>query len=181
MMAVVGPTAAPLAQRVGARLLSTIGSIVMIAGLGLALVFTTWQPAWWLMLIVTLVAAVGCMETFEMSMVGGLAHVEEADEGVACGTVSTMSQIGMGVGVALPAALAMGKPAALGVHDAFWSPLLFSVLTLAASAFGLAGLRAARPVRLVARTGKLAVVHKEDGRSIPAGDDNVGKAAKSQA
>ena len=82
MTLAVGPTASGLAQRFGARALSSTGSIVMIAGMGLALYVTTLDPQWWLMLIVTLVGSVGCMETFEMSMIAGLAHVNEADEGV---------------------------------------------------------------------------------------------------
>jgi MFS family permease len=161
MMLVIGPTAAPLAQRVGARTLSVAGSIVMIAGMALALLFTTLPPSWWLMLVVTLVATAGCMETFEMSMVAGLAHVDERDEGAACGANSTMSQIGMGLGVAVAAALAMGKPAAIGVHDAFWSPLSFSVLTLIVSLTLIAGARPRRPAKSVVRAGKISFVHKE--------------------
>jgi MFS family permease len=149
MTLVIGPTAAPLAQRIGARALSTAGSIVMVAGMALALWLTTFPPAWWLMLIVTIVATAGCMETFEMSMVAGLAHVDEKDEGAACGAISTMSQIGMGLGVAVAAALAMGKPVAAGVHDAFWSPAIFAVLTLVVSVTGIAG--AHRVVKRVAR------------------------------
>lgn len=151
MTFVIGPTAAPLSQRVGARALSTVGSIVMIAGLALALWSTTMPPAWWLMLVVTLVATAGCMETFEMSMVAGLAHVDEKDESAACGAISTMSQIGMGLGVAVPAALAIGKPIAAGVHDAFWSPALFSVLTLLVSVTAIAGMHPRRPSKRVAR------------------------------
>lgn len=161
MMLVIGPTAAPLAQRVGARVLSTTGSAVMIAGMGLALWFTALAPAWWLMLIVTLVATAGCMETFEMSMVAGLAHVDERDEGAACGANSTMSQIGMGLGVAVAAALAMGKPVAAGVHDAFWSPMFFSVLTFIVSLTLIQGMRSQRPAKLVVRAGKIALVHRE--------------------
>ncbi|HVA33514.1 MAG TPA: MFS transporter [Candidatus Baltobacteraceae bacterium] len=160
MTVVVGPTSAPLSQRIGARSLSTVGSVIMIAGMGLALYVTALQPSWWLMLIVTLVAALGCMETFEMSMVAGLAHVDERDEGVACGAVSTMSQIGMGLGVAVAAALAMGKPPSLGVHDAFWSPLVFSVLTLAVSVFAIAGKAPRAAVRRVIRAGKISFVHR---------------------
>jgi len=160
MTVVIGPTAAPLAQRVGARALSIAGSIAMIAGLALALWFTTMPPAWWLMLVVTLVATAGCMETFEMSMVAGLAHVDEKDEGAACGAISTMSQIGMGLGVAVAAALAMNKPIADGVHDAFWSPAIFSVLTLVVSIAAIAGMHARRPVKAVIRAGKIGLVHK---------------------
>jgi len=161
MTLVIGPAAAPLAQKIGARALSTAGSVVMVAGMGLALWLTTWPPVWWLMLIVTLVATAGCMETFEMSMVAGLAHVDEKDEGAACGAISTMSQIGMGLGVAVAAAFAMGKPVAAGVHDAFWSPALFSVLTLVVSITAIAGVRPHRPAKLVVRAGKISFVHKE--------------------
>ena len=107
MTAAVGPTASSLAQRFGARALATIGSIVMIAAMGLALYVTTLDPQWWLMLIVTLIGSAGCMETFELSMIAGLAHVSESDEGVACGAISTGSQIGMGLGVTVAAAFAV--------------------------------------------------------------------------
>jgi MFS family permease len=161
MTCVIGPTSAPLATRIGARALSVWGSVTMIAGMLLALLFTSWPPSWWPMLLVTVVAALGCMETFEMSMVAGLANVEEQDEGVACGAVSTMSQIGMGIGVAFAAALAMGKPAAQGVHDAFWAPFAFSVLTWLVSITSIAGKRVAGVKRRVFRLGKIALVHKE--------------------
>ncbi|MBV8490937.1 MAG: MFS transporter [Candidatus Eremiobacteraeota bacterium] len=166
MTVVIGPTAATLAQRAGARAVSTAGSLLMIAGAILALWVTRGAPSWWPMLIVMVVACIGCMETFEMSMIAGLAHVEERDEATACGAISTMSQIGMGLGVAVAAALAMGKPAALGVHDAFWSPLIFSALTLVTSFFGIAGLAprtntGRKPVRL----GKIAFVHSGDATS----------------
>jgi MFS family permease len=148
MMLVIGPTAAPLAQRLGPRLLGTAGSIVMVAGMGLALYVTTLSPSWWPMLLVSLVAAAGCMETFEMSMVAGLAHVDERDEGAACGAISTMSQIGMGLGVAVGSAFAIGKPPAIGTHDAFWGAAIFAVLTLLVSVTAIAG-RTPRSPRLV--------------------------------
>lgn len=75
---------------------------------------------------------------------------DEKDEGAACGAISTMSQIGMGLGVAVPAALAMGKSIAAGVHDAFWSPAFFSVLTLLVSATAIAGMHPRRPSKRVA-------------------------------
>ena len=159
MMIVVGPTAAGLAQRFGPRIVSTLGSIVMISGMAIALFVTDLPPDWVLMLVVTLVASAGCMETFEMSMVAGLAHVDERDEGCASGAVSTMGQIGMGLGVAVAAALAMGRPPQQGVHAAFWAPMTFSVLTLLVSAFAIKGLKPNVAHRVV-RVGKLSFVHK---------------------
>ena len=134
----------------------------MIAGLALALWLTAGTPSWWCMLIVTVVACIGCMLTFEMSMIAGLAHVDERDEGAACGAISTMSQIGMGLGVAVAAALAMGKPEALGVHDAFWAPMGFSILTLAVSLIGIAGRPDSRVERRI-RIGKIIVASPRDG------------------
>jgi MFS family permease len=160
MTLAVGPTASGLAQRFGARALSGAGSIVMIAGMGIALYVTTLEPQWWLMLIVTLVASVGCMETFELSMIAGLAHVNEADEGVACGAISTGSQIGMGLGVAVAAAFAVGRPVAEGVHLAWWSPLGFSVATLLVSLFLITGKKPREAILQIARAGKIAIVQK---------------------
>jgi EmrB/QacA subfamily drug resistance transporter len=161
MAVVIGPTSAPLAQRIGARVVSTAGAAIMIVAMGMALLFTSWQPSWWLMLAVTIVGCVGCMETFEMSMVAGLAHVGERDEAIACGAISTMSQIGLGVGVAVAAALAMGKPEAVGVHDAFWAPMAFSVLTLLVSFAGIAGApRPAGVARWTIHVGKMAFLHR---------------------
>ena len=147
-------------QRFGARALSSTGSIVMIAGMGLALYVTTLDPQWWLMLIVTLIGSVGCMETFEMSMIAGLAHVNEADEGVAAGAISTGSQIGMGLGVAVAAAFAVGRPVAEGAHLAWWSPLGFSVATLLVSLFLIAGKKPRTAILQVVRAGKIALVQK---------------------
>jgi MFS family permease len=160
MTVAIGPTAAGLAQRVGARALSSAGSIVMIAGMGLAIYVTALEPHWWPMLLATIVASAGCMETFEMSMIAGLAHVAEADEGVASGAISTGSQIGMGLGVAVAAAFAVGRPPDEGAHLAFWSPLAFSVATLLVSFFGIAGKKALAPVLQVVRAGKVAFAHK---------------------
>ena len=69
-------------------------------------------------------------------------------QGAACGAISTMSQIGMGLGVAVAAAFAIGKPPGAGAHDAFWSPAIFSVLTLLVSVTAIAGRTPSR-VRLV--------------------------------
>jgi MFS family permease len=160
MTLAIGPTASALAQRIGARALSTGGSIVMIAGMGLGLYVTRLEPQWWLMLIVTLVGSIGCMETFEMSMIAGLAHVAEADEACAAGAISTGSQIGMGFGVAVAAAFAVGRPPDEGVHLAFWSPLGFSVATLLVSFFLIAGKRPLRAVLQVVRAGKMTIVQK---------------------
>ena len=160
MTLAVGPTASALAQRFGARALSSTGSIVMIAGMGLALYVTTLDPQWWLMLIVTLIGSVGCMETFEMSMIAGLAHVNEADEGVAAGAISTGSQIGMGLGVAVAAAFAVGRPVAEGAHLAWWSPLGFSVATLLVSLLLIAGKKPRAAIVQVVRAGKIAIVQK---------------------
>jgi MFS family permease len=139
MTVAVGPTASGLAQRFGARALSTIGSVIMIASMGLAIYLTALDPQWWFMLVVTIIGSVGCMETFELSMIAGLAHVAEADEGIASGAISTGSQIGMGLGVAVAAAFAVGREPAEGVHLAFWSPLGFSVATLLVSFFLITG------------------------------------------
>jgi nitrate/nitrite transporter NarK len=160
MTVAVGPTASGLAQRFGARALATTGSIVMIAAMGLALYVTTLDPQWWLMLIVTLIGSVGCMETFELSMIAGLAHVSETDEGVACGAISTGSQIGMGLGVTVAAAFAVGRPVADGVHLAWWSPLGFSVATLLVSLFLIAGKKPRAAVTAVIRSGKLVHVDR---------------------
>jgi MFS family permease len=160
MTLAVGPTASGLAQRFGARAMSTAGSIVMIVGMGFALYATTLDPQWWLMLIVTLVGSVGCMETFELSMIAGLAHVNESDEGVAAGAISTGSQIGMGLGVAVAAAFAIGRPVAEGAHLAWWSPLGFSVATLLVSFFLIAGKKPRVAVLQVIRAGKVAFVQK---------------------
>lgn len=113
------------------------------------------------MLIVTLVAGAGCMETFEMSLIAGLAHVDEKDEGAASGAISTMSQIGMGLGVAVAAAFALGKPVAQGVHLAFWSPMGFAVLTLLVSVFAIVGIKPRIAAKRVVHAGKFAFVHKQ--------------------
>jgi MFS family permease len=160
MAAIVAPASAPLSQRFGPRAVATAGSLVTIAGMAIGIYVTGLTPAWWLMLIVTVVAAVGCMETFELSMIAGLAHVDAKDEGAAAGGISTMGQIGMGLGVAVAAALAMGKPADAGVHDAFWSPFAFSLLTLLVSVFGIGALDGRRGTTHVLRVGKLAFVRR---------------------
>jgi MFS family permease len=141
MAAVVGPTSAPLVQRFGARAVGSVGGLVMIAGMALALYVSSIPPAWWAMLLVTLVAFAGCMSTFEIGMIAALAHVDESDEGTASAAVSTMGQIGMGLGVAVAAALSLGRPVAQGVHIAFWSPFGFAVLTFLIVLLFIAGKR----------------------------------------
>lgn len=77
----------------------------------------------------TIIGGFGCMFTYEISMMAGLANVSEEDDALASAAISTSAQIGLSLGVAVAAAFSIALG---GVHYAFWSALIFSVLTFGA-------------------------------------------------
>lgn len=168
MTCISGPSSAPLTNRLGARSIAVFGAIFMCAGCLLMIrtavpgipVATGLLPA-------LVIASFGCMYTYEISMIAALAKVSEDDESLASAAVSMAAQMGLSLGVAVAAAFEMQRTAALhaagltpqaalagGLNAAFWSPLLFSVLSLIASVTlrGTAG-----AVRRHFRFGKLAL------------------------
>jgi EmrB/QacA subfamily drug resistance transporter len=131
MACVSGPLSAPLARRFGARAISVFGAIFMIGGSYLLLALSRpGIPPLSGVLPATILAGFGCMFTYEISMIAGLASVEDEDEALASAAISTASQIGLSLGVAAAAAFAIAFGA---VHFAFWSSIIFSVLSLGAS------------------------------------------------
>jgi EmrB/QacA subfamily drug resistance transporter len=132
MSAVSGPLSAPLARRFGPGPVAVFGAIFMIGGSYLLLAFSAPSvPAVYGVLAATIVGGFGCMFTYEISMIAGLANVAEADDALASAAISTSAQIGLSLGVALAAAFAIAFGS---VHFAFWSSLIFSVLSLLSAA-----------------------------------------------
>lgn len=130
--AIAGPYSAPLANRFGARKIAYAATAIMIAGSAIMAFVPQGQPYWIAILPGSLVAGFGCMLAYQMSMILGLEAVPEDQDGVASALLSTMIQIGMSFGVALPAIFGGNE------HDAFLISLGFAVLTFA-SAFLLRG------------------------------------------
>jgi MFS family permease len=132
MAGISGPLSAPLARRFGPRAVAIFGAIFMVGGSYLLLALSRPDiPALYGILPATIVGGFGCMFTYEISMIAGLANVPEKDDALASAAISTAAQIGLSLGVAVAAAFAI----ALGsVHFAFWSALIFSMLSLISSA-----------------------------------------------
>jgi predicted MFS family arabinose efflux permease len=132
MAGVSGPLSAPLARRFGPRAVALFGAVFMVAGSYLLLALSRPDvPAIYGVLPATIVGGFGCMFTYEISMIAGLANVSEPDDALASAAISTSAQIGLSLGVAVAAAFAI----ALGsVHYAFWSALIFSALSLLSGA-----------------------------------------------
>lgn len=130
MACVSGPLSSPLARRFGSRAIAIFGAIFMIAGSYLLLTFSRPGVAALAgVLPATIIGGFGCMFTYEISMMAGLANVSEEDDALASAAISTSAQIGLSLGVAVAAAFSIALG---GVHYAFWSALIFSVLTLGA-------------------------------------------------
>lgn len=132
MACIAGPMSAPLAERFGPRAVSVVGSLFMIAGSTCMYIFSAPGGSPLLGVLPGLVVgSFGCMTTFEISMIAGLAHVPKDDDAIASATISTFSEMGISLGVAVGAALAI---AAGSVHAAFVSAIIFSAFALLASA-----------------------------------------------
>jgi EmrB/QacA subfamily drug resistance transporter len=132
MAGISGPLSAPLAKRFGSRAVAIFGAIFMIGGSYLLLMKGASIPA-------TILAGFGCMFTYEISMMAGLANVPEQDDALASAAISTSAQIGLSLGVAVAAAFAIAFGA---VQYAFWSSLIFSMLSL----FSAVAIRGRTPV-----------------------------------
>jgi EmrB/QacA subfamily drug resistance transporter len=145
MAAVSGPLSAPLARRFGPGPVAIFGAVFMIGGSYLLLASS--------ILAGTIVGGFGCMFTYEISMIAGLANVPERDDALASAAISTAAQIGLSLGVAVAAAFAIAFGA---VHYAFWSALVFSALSFI-SALAIRG--RAPVVRRHFHFGKLMLAH----------------------
>jgi len=132
MAGVSGPLSAPLARRFGPRAVAVFGAIFMMVGSYLLIALSRPQiPALYGILPATVIAGFGCMFTYEISMIAGLSNVQQSDDALASAAISTAAQIGLSLGVAVAAAFAIALGA---VHYAFWSALIFSVLSFVAAA-----------------------------------------------
>ncbi len=132
MAGISGPLSVPFAKRFGSRAVAIFGSMFMVGGSVALLALSRPEiPAAYGVLPATIVAGFGCMFTYEISMIAGLANVPEGDDALASAAISTAAQIGLSLGVALAAAFAIAFAA---VHYAFWSALIFSTLSLFSSA-----------------------------------------------
>jgi predicted MFS family arabinose efflux permease len=160
MSAVSGPLSAPLARRFGPGPVAVFGAIFMVGGSYLLLSLSAPSvPAVYGILAATVVGGFGCMFTYEISMIAGLANVAEADDALASAAISTSAQIGLSLGVAIAAAFAIAFGS---VHFAFWSSLIFSVLSLIS---GLAIRSRAPQARRHFHFGKLMLAHRASSAS----------------
>jgi EmrB/QacA subfamily drug resistance transporter len=166
---VAAPLTMPLARAVGVRAMGLITGLLMMLGEAILLFMQPHTPYWAALLPATVVGGFGGMLAYQSGMIGGLAHVGDADEGSASAVLSFALQLGIGFGVAVGAAvedlvsraqLAAGVPGAAavaaGLHAAFWVALVIGAVMMAAIAFGLKHAETAEvPFRQYVAFGKL--------------------------
>ncbi|MBV9277343.1 MAG: MFS transporter [Candidatus Eremiobacteraeota bacterium] len=125
LTAFAGPFSAPLATRFGGRTVGIAATVLMIAG-GIIMVFINRQTPYVIgPLPGTVIAGFGCMITYQMSMMVGLAHVPADQSGAASGILSTAIQVGLSLGVAIGGTV---FETALGTRGAFLTSIAFMVL-----------------------------------------------------
>lgn len=166
---VAAPLTMPIARAVGVRAMCIVMGIVMIAGEAILLLMQPHSPYWAAMLPATCIGGFGGMLAYQSGMIGGLAHVEDADEGSASAALSFALQLGIGFGVALGAAVQELQTSALarggaapqialagGLHASFWASIAAGVAMIVAALLGLRNAATAElPLRHYAPFGKL--------------------------
>jgi len=125
LTAFAGPFSAPLATRFGGRTVGIAATMLMIAG-GIIMTLINRQTPYLIgALPGTVIAGFGCMITYQMSMMVGLAHIPAAQTGAASGILSTGIQIGLSVGVAIGGTVV---ETAFGTRGAFLASIIFAAL-----------------------------------------------------
>ena len=120
-----GPFSAPLATRFGGRTVGIAATLLMIVGGTIMVVMNEHTPYVLGPLPGTVIAGFGCMVTYQMSMMVGLAHVPADQTGAASGILSTGIQFGLSLGVAIGGTV---FETALGTRGAFLTSIAFMVL-----------------------------------------------------
>ncbi|MBV9973163.1 MAG: MFS transporter, partial [Candidatus Eremiobacteraeota bacterium] len=120
-----GPFSAPLATRFGGRTVGIAATLLMIVGGTIMVVMNRHTPYVLGPLPGTIIAGFGCMITYQMSMMVGLAHVPADQTGAASGILSTGIQFGLSLGVAIGGTV---FETALGTRGAFLTSIAFMVL-----------------------------------------------------
>lgn len=166
---VAAPLTMPIARAVGVRPMAIVTGVVMIAGEAILLFMQPHSPYVTSLLAATCIGGFGGMLAYQAGMIGGLAHVNDADEGSASAVMTFALQLGIGFGVALGAAVqevqsnalsvaGASETAALagGLHAAFWASIGIGVVMVAVAAAGLRHAAAAEiPLRHYLPFGKL--------------------------
>ncbi len=147
---VAAPLTMPIARAIGVRTMGIVMTIVMIAGESILLFIEPGSSYWARLFPAMMIGSFGSMLSYQAGMIAGLAHVDDADEGCASAAISFALQLGIGLGVALCAAVeAMRTPMLLhagaspidalagGLQATFAVALVFAVATLLAIIFGL--------------------------------------------
>ncbi len=125
LTAFAGPFSAPLATRFGGRTVGFAATLLMLIG-GIIMVSINRDTPYVIgALPGTVIAGFGCMITYQMSMMVGLAHIPADQSGAASGILSTGIQIGLSVGVAIGGTV---FETALGTRGAFLTSIAFMVL-----------------------------------------------------
>ncbi|MBV9737337.1 MAG: MFS transporter [Candidatus Eremiobacteraeota bacterium] len=125
LTAFAGPFSAPLATRFGGRPVGITATALMIAG-GIIMTLINPHTSYWIgALPGTVIAGFGCMITYQMSMMVGLAHIPPDQTGAASGILSTAIQVGLSLGVAIGGTV---FETTLGTRGAFLTSIAFMVL-----------------------------------------------------
>ncbi|HEX4012465.1 MAG TPA: MFS transporter [Candidatus Cybelea sp.] len=166
---IAAPLTMPIARAIGVRTMCIASAFVMIAGETILLWMQPHSSYWSSIFVSTCIGGFGGMLAYQSGMIGGLAHVDDADEGSASAVLSFALQLGIGFGVALGAAAeelrtnalqaAGAQPIAAlagGLQASFWFAIAAGVAVIAAAAFGLRHAATAKiPLRHYIAFGKL--------------------------
>jgi predicted MFS family arabinose efflux permease len=166
---VAAPLTMPIARTIGVRNMCLVMGVVMIGGEAILLFMQPASSYWAALFPATCIGGFGGMLAYQSGMIGGLAHVDDVDEGSASAVMSFALQLGIGFGVAVGAAVQelrsdalahAGAPplAALagGLHAAFWASIVIGIAMMVAAALGLRHAAAAEiPRRHYVAFGKL--------------------------
>ncbi len=165
---VAAPLTMPIARAIGVRTMCIAMGIVMIAGEAILLFMEPHSSYWTAVFPATCIGGFGGMLAYQAGMIGGLAHVEDADEGSASAVMSFALQLGIGFGVALGAAaqelesnalmrsgVAAQSALAGGLHASFWTSIAVGVCMITAALVGLRHAAAEIPLRHYVPFGKL--------------------------
>ncbi len=147
---VAAPLTMPIAKKIGVKTMGIVTGVVMIAGEAILLPIEPHSSYWTGVFLATCIGGFGGMLAYQAGMIGGLAHVDDVDEGSSSAIMSFALQLGIGFGVALGAAVQALRAAALthaglpaqsalagGLKSAFLACIAVGACMLVATILGL--------------------------------------------
>ncbi len=115
MASYAGPWGGRLANRIGAKAVLLLGSLLGLISLSLLAFITTHNTYWFHVLPATLLLSCGMMPAFVTLMILATSGIKEEDHGLVSGILNTTGQLGGALGLAVLVAVAAGRTAQMRV------------------------------------------------------------------